>query len=152
MKAYQKPRILVVRDYIKYVRLQGTGQLPPTIAPPLLVTPDCDSPGNCGPTLGVQCTGGSDFLIFFELANTNCSDVADPLALGCQIFADNEQLTNCFLDIPCSDSGCSGNGAFYQIFCNMVGSACESFNDLTNIVEIRCPEGSIFCDDLENLE
>jgi hypothetical protein len=153
MMYYESPKVYSVKDFIAPVHLQATGA----------IAPDCtDTP--CSETNGIYCAdpgalnpNGSDYILLFELTNTNCAATPNPFNLGCQIILnDNGSPTplNCvlssspvILSASCTEQGCNGEGAIYEIFCPDAGNPdCETSVDPGDTITIQCPAGNSVCD------
>jgi hypothetical protein len=140
--------IKTLQDIFTPLHLQGTA-----------ITPVCDSVDACGSgSLGFQCTSGSDYLVFFELAGTTCEETPNPLNAGC--IAETEASAGGRTDMICDVTDCinlSCNGisvASYDLFCdendtNVPGNAdIEECSDISSPVTIECEAGNATCDDL----
>jgi hypothetical protein len=135
MITYVKPKSLFLQNYHMPAHLQGSG------AP---ITPDCAEEGTqCETTgMGYSCTPGSDWLILFELVNTNCEETPNPLTdLNCQIIESAEEprtLQGCTLFSACTDQGCDGS-AIYEVICDAAANEGDCGNN--DVISVQCSVG-----------
>lgn len=153
---YESPKVYSLKNFITPVHLQATGNA--------ALIPDCEG-RSCGETHGFYCAdgsvlaaNGSDWIILFELTHANCTDDPDPLALGCEIVLDNSgtltpldcvlNSSSVILSSSCTEEGCDGQGALYEIFCTEIGNPdCETALSPGDTVTIECPAGNSVCDE-----
>lgn len=145
MKPFVRPTVRSARFPVQSAQMQ--------VYP---ITPDCGGSA-CGEDVGFYCANGeispfgSDYIIVFQLANTNCSETPDPVAYGCEFIANNgdqnftlqdcelSDLSPTVLGVTCSEAGCEGNAAVYEVFCPEPDNEAPECDDAVS-VRVRCPD------------